>query len=79
MSDDIILKFTNANILINDKAYERIINQENSIKFTELLIEDIVYSNENMVILTEEILDQYLEKNGPKDQKNSEISLKMWK
>ncbi|HEX3013220.1 MAG TPA: DNA-directed DNA polymerase II small subunit [Methanobacterium sp.] len=75
MSDDIILKFTNADILINDKAYERIKNHEDSIKFTESLIEDIVYSNQDIIILTEEILDQYLEKNGLKgeDQKNSEI------
>ncbi len=73
MSDDIILKFTNANILINDKAYERIITQENSIKFTESLIEDIVYSNQNIIVLTEEILDQYLEKNGLKGEVTSEI------
>ena len=73
MSDDIILKFTNANILINDKAYERIITQENSIKFTESLIEDIVYSNQNIIVLTEEILDQYLEKNGLKEEINNEI------
>ena len=62
MSDDIILKFTDADLLINDKAYERIKNHENSLKFTESLIEDIVYSDENIIILTEEILDQYLEK-----------------
>ncbi len=73
MSDDIILKFTNANILINDKAYERIITQENSIKFTESLIEDIVYSNGNILVLTEEILDQYLEKNSLKGEINKEI------
>ncbi|MGB9977704.1 DNA-directed DNA polymerase II small subunit [Methanobacterium sp.] len=75
MSDDIILKFTNANILINDKAYERIRNHENCIKFTESLIEDIIYSNQDILILTEEILDQYLEKNvlKEKNQKVSEI------
>lgn len=73
MSDDIILKFTNANMLINDKAYERIKNQENSIKFTESLIEDIVYSNQDIIVLTEEILDQYLEKNGLNREKDNEI------
>ena len=73
MSDDIILKFTNANILINDKAYERIITQENSIKFTESLIEDIVYSNQNIIVLTEEILDQYLEKNDLNGEISSEV------
>lgn len=73
MSDDIILKFTNANILINDKAYERIITQENSIEFTESLIEDLIYSNQNIIVLTEDILDQYLEKNGFKGEINSEI------
>ncbi len=73
MSDDIILKFTNANILINDKAYERIKNHENSIKFTESLIEDIVYSNRDIIVLTEEILDQYLQENELKGEINSEI------
>ncbi len=78
MSDDIILKFTNADILINDKAYERIKNHENSLKFTESLIEDIVYSNENIIILTEEFLDHYLKRNDLQevDPENfSEISL----
>ncbi|MGF7117406.1 DNA-directed DNA polymerase II small subunit [Methanobacterium oryzae] len=60
MSDDIILKFTNANILVNDKAYERIISHENSQKFTDSLIEEILYSNNDVFILTEEILDQFL-------------------
>lgn len=60
MSDDIILKFTNANILLNDKAYERIINHENSQKFTDSIIEELLYSKNDIFILTEEILDQFL-------------------
>ncbi|MBI5679380.1 MAG: DNA-directed DNA polymerase II small subunit [Methanobacterium sp.] len=69
MSDDIILKFSNANILINDKAYERIKNQENSHEFTESLIDELLYSKEDVFILTEEILNQYLNKDNLEDIK----------
>ena len=64
MSDDIILKFTNANILVNDKVYERIKSQDNSLKFADSLIDDLIYSGEDIFIITEEILDTYLKSNG---------------
>ena len=64
MSDDIILKFTNANILINDKAYERIKGQDNSLEFADSLINDLLYSGEDIFIITEEILDTYLKNNS---------------
>lgn len=63
MSDDIILKFTNANILVNDKAYERIKKQDDSLEFADSLIDDLIYSGENIFIITEEILDNYLKNN----------------
>jgi DNA polymerase II small subunit len=60
MSNDIILKFTNANILINDKAYERIQKHENSLEFADSLIDELLYSREDIFIITEEFLDKYL-------------------
>jgi DNA polymerase II small subunit len=64
MSDDIILKFSNANILVNDKVYERIKKQDNSLKFADSLIDDLTYSGENIFIVTEDILDNYLKNNN---------------
>lgn len=62
MNDDIIFKFTNANILVNDKAYERIKEQDNSIEFADTLINDLHNCGENIFIITDEILDKYLQK-----------------
>lgn len=67
MNNDIIVKFTNANILVNDKAYERIKNHENSHNITDSLIEELLYSNEDIFVLTEEILDKFLKE---KDSEN---------
>lgn len=64
MYNDIIVKFANANILVNDKAYELIKNHKNSNNFTDSLIEELIYSNEDIFVLTEEILGQYLTKNS---------------
>lgn len=64
MNDDIIFKFTNANILVNDKVYERIQGQDNSIELANSLIDDLTYSGENIFIITEEILDKFLKSNG---------------
>ena len=60
MSDDIILKFTNAKILLNDKAYERIKEKDNTEEFTDSLIKDLHNGGEEIFIITEEILDSYL-------------------
>ena len=38
MNDDIILKFTNAELLIDDSAYKKIEQQENSLQFADSLI-----------------------------------------
>ncbi|MGZ7134742.1 MAG: DNA-directed DNA polymerase II small subunit [Methanobacterium sp.] len=64
MNDDIILKFTNANILLNDKVYERIKENDNYIEFTDSFINDLHNNGENIFILTEEILDTYLKNNN---------------
>jgi DNA polymerase II small subunit len=59
MSDDIISKFAAADILINDFAYKRIKKQENSLELAETLIRNL--SSSDVFMLTEEILDSYLD------------------
>jgi len=63
MNDDIILKFTNAELLIDDSAYKKIEQQENSLKFADSLIQDVSGSKSDLLILTGAIVDQFLQKN----------------
>ena len=63
MTDDIILKFTNADLLIDDSAYKKLIQQENSLQLADSLIEDISSSNDDVFVLTGAIVDQYLQRN----------------
>lgn len=64
MYETIVNKFVEAEVLIDDVAYQKIKNQENSLKFAELLINELGLPREDMMILTGEIVDQYLEGNG---------------
>ena len=63
MNDDIILKFTNAELLIDDSAYKKIEQQENSLQFADSLIQDVSVSKSDLFILTGAIVDQFLQKN----------------
>jgi DNA polymerase II small subunit len=63
MNDDIILKFTNAELLIDDSAYKKIEQQENSLQFADSLIQDVSGSKSDLFILTGAIVDQFLQKN----------------
>jgi DNA polymerase II small subunit len=65
MTDDIILKFAEADLLIDDKAYQEIMKQNNSLKFTESLIKDLNVSQRDLVVLTGDVLEKYLEKDIP--------------
>ncbi len=62
MNDDIILKFTNAELLIDDSAYQIIEQQENSLQFADSLINDLSVSESDLFILTGAIVDQFLQK-----------------
>ena len=62
MNDDIILKFTNAELLIDDSAYQIIEQQENSLQFADSLINDSSVSESDLFILTGAIVDQFLQK-----------------
>jgi DNA polymerase II small subunit len=63
MNDDIILKFTNAELLIDDSAYQKIEQQENSLQFADSLIKDVSGSESDLFILTGAVVDQFLQKN----------------
>jgi DNA polymerase II small subunit len=63
MNDDIILKFTNAELLIDDSAYKKIEQQENSLQFADSLIKDVSVSKSDLFILTGAVVDQFLQKN----------------
>ncbi len=62
MNDDIILKFTNAELLIDDSAYKKIEQQENSLQFADSLIQDVSGSKSDLFILTGAIVEQFLQK-----------------
>jgi DNA polymerase II small subunit len=81
MSQDIIFKFADAGILVNDSAYDKINSLDNPVNISSSLILDIVgkgIEKRDILILTPEILDKYLEKEGisPVSSENLEIDLK---
>lgn len=61
MKEDILLKFTNAELLIDDSAYKKIIQQENSNQIADSLIKNISSSNEDFFVLTESVVDNFLQ------------------
>ncbi len=71
MQENIINKFIDANILLDDMAYQKIQTYEDSFKLSESLIEDLAPSTEDLLILTGEIIDQYI-KDSKKDLSNIE-------
>ncbi len=63
MKETIINKFAEAEVLIDDKAFWKIKNHENSLKLTESLIKDLKFSGENILILTGEMVEKFLNTN----------------
>ena len=63
MKEDIILKFTNADLLIDDSAYEKIVQQKNSSEIADSLIKDMSTSDGEFYVLTSSIVDNYLQNN----------------
>jgi len=63
MKEEIISKFTNAELLIDDSAYEKIVQQENSIQIVDSLIKDMSNSDDEFFVLTASYVDNYLQKN----------------
>lgn len=64
MTDDIILKFANAEILINDTAYNKLSVQKNSLELADSLLDDLLRNQRDVFIVTEDILDRYLQDQG---------------
>lgn len=67
MSQDILLKFADAGILVNDAAYEKINLLDDPIHISSSLIADLIgkgIKKKDLVILTREMLDNFLEKEG---------------
>ncbi len=61
MYETIINKFVEAEVLLDNAAYEKIKKQSDSLKFTESLIQKLGLPRKDIMILTEDMLDQYLE------------------
>lgn len=67
MSQDIILKFADAGILVNDAAYDKINLLDDPVHISSSLISELIgkgIKKRDLVILTGEILDTFLEKEG---------------
>ena len=67
MNGTIIDKFMEAEVLIDDAAYEKIKNQDNSIEIVESLINQLGLPREDMMIVTEDVVDQYLKNKDTED------------
>ncbi len=66
MSPDIIFKFTNAGILVNEVAYEKISLYDDPLSLSSSLIAELSsnYNKKDLVILTGDMVDKFLEENG---------------
>lgn len=65
MYETIINKFVEAEVLLDDTAYQKIKKQEDALKFTESLIHRLGLPREDIMILTGEMVEQYLEDSKP--------------
>ncbi|MEW6011697.1 MAG: DNA-directed DNA polymerase II small subunit [Euryarchaeota archaeon] len=66
MSPDIIFKFANAGILVNEIAYEKISLYDDPLSLSSSLIADLSrnYNKKDLVIVTGDMVDRFLEENG---------------
>lgn len=60
MTENIISKFTDADILIDEEAYLKIKNYDDSSNLVESLINHITISSPEMVVLTGALVENYL-------------------
>ncbi|QUH23390.1 DNA-directed DNA polymerase II small subunit [Methanobacterium alkalithermotolerans] len=66
MSPDIIFKFANAGILVNEIAYEKISLYDDPLSLSSSLIADLSrnYNKKDLVIVTGDMVDKFLKENG---------------
>ena len=68
MTSDLILKFADAEILLDDGAYRKINSQDNSKELADSLINDLLNNGNSIFLLTEEMVNEFLEeKEGSKE------------
>ncbi|BDZ70105.1 DNA-directed DNA polymerase II small subunit [Methanobacterium petrolearium] len=60
MTNNIISKFADAEILLDETAYHKIKNYEDSSHLVDSLIDHLTISSQEMMILTGEVVDNYL-------------------
>jgi DNA polymerase II small subunit len=60
MTDDIIVKFADAEILLDETAYNKIKDYSDSSNLVDSLINHLIMSSQNMMVLTGEVVDDYL-------------------
>jgi len=61
MTTDLILKFADADILLDDAAYHKITSQDNSKELADSLLKDLIKNENSVYLLTEEMVDEFLE------------------
>jgi DNA polymerase II small subunit len=61
MTSDLILNVADCEILLNDAAYHKINSHNNSNELADSLISDLVNNNDPIFLLTEEMVDEFLE------------------
>lgn len=77
MSQNILLKFADAGILVNESAYDKINLLDDPVHVSSSLITDLVgkgIKKRDLVILTADMLDSFLEKEGLLNQVESSSS-----
>jgi len=67
MTSDLILKFANAEILLDDTAYRKINSHNDSKELADSLINDLVNNGDSIFLLTGEMVDEFLEDLEEKD------------
>ena len=64
MTDDIVVKFADAEILLDETAYNKIKDHSDSSNLVDSLINHLIISSKNMLVLTGDLVDDYLGNSG---------------
>ena len=65
MTDNIINKFVDAEILLDESAYKKIKNYNDSAYLVDSLIKHMTTSSPEMMVLTGKVVEDYLERTSP--------------
>ncbi len=67
MTEDIISKFADAEILLDEDAYHKIRNYNDSSNLVDSLINHLTISSPEMMVLTGELVEDYLGKSSAQE------------